>query len=487
MERFFIAVRQGNTRKVTRLLDADPGRLEKANDKGTRPLALAASRGHLGLVRLMLQRGASANAAGRMGKTALHWAAFKGQEGVVMFLLRHGAHANRRNDVGRTPLMLACGKGDVGVVRVLLQYIGIHGLQETDNKGRTALHWAASGGHAELVAFLLKDGAQVNRKAYDGATPFITACQKGRLGVVRMLLQHIGTQGLQETDNQGRTALHWAANRGHEAVATFLLEQGAQANGSDALGETPFILACKKGHLAVVRLLLRHVGEQALHQRDDDGRTALHWAASWGHGEEVAFLLGQGAEANSRDIFGRTPLLYGCEKGHLGVVRVLARHMGGDGLKERYAGAKTVLHWAAFRGHEEVVALLIGMGAQANSRDAFSKTPLMLACEKGHIGVVRMLPQHTGKEGLKEKDANGRTVLHWVVEKGYHEAVKILLLAGADPTITDNEGRTPRALAEGEVERAGCVAAFEVRESRVLYPHSDISLSVLTSGLPTRG
>jgi ankyrin repeat protein len=254
-------------------------------------------------------------------------------------------------------------------------------------------------------------------------------------------------------------------------MVTYLLEQGAQAKSRDASGETPLMLACLQGHLGVVGVLLRHVGGQALHKTDDKGRTALHWAALRGHGKVVAFLLRQGAETNSRDSWDRTPLLCGCKKGRLGVVRVLARHMGDYGLKERYAGAKTVLHWAATEGHEKVVALLVGMGAQANSRDAFSKTPLMWACEEGHLRVVGMLPQYMGKESLKEKDANGRTVLHWAVEKGYHEAVKILLLAGADPTITDNKGRTPLALAK-EKRQDQCVAAFQVRYTSRAGPFS---------------
>jgi ankyrin repeat protein len=423
MERFFKTVEEGDEGEVAKWLDANPRLLEETNDEGNRPLAMAASRGHLGVVTLLFQRGANVDAANLTGKTALHRAASKGQEGVVTFLLRQGAQANSRNDVGKTPLILASVKGSVGVVRVLLQ--------------------------------------------------------------------HVGGEALQETDDKGRTALHWVAYRGHEAVATLLLDQGAKATSRGASGETPFMLACQEGHLAVVGLFLRHVGAniggQALHHTDDKGTTPLHLAALRGHAELVAFLLGQGAQANSRDILGKTPLLYGCKSGHLGAVRVLALHMGEDGLKEKYAQGRTVLHYAARAGHEDVAALLVGLGAQANSRDAISKTPLMWACEKGHLGVVRMLAQHMGEEGLNEQDANGRTVLHWAVEKGRDEAVKILLLAGADPTITDTEGRTPRALAEGEVERAGCLAAFEVCKSRVLYPHSDISLSVLTSRQPHEG
>jgi ankyrin repeat protein len=367
----------------------------------------------------------------------------------------------------------------MSVVRLLLQHTGREGLEQTDHEGSTALHCAALGGHEKTVAFLLKEGAQVNSRTAYGRTSLMLACKKGHLGVVRVLLHHMGAQALQQTDDKGRTALHWAALWGHGEIVALLLEQGAQANGRDASGETPIMLACKEGHLAVVEMLLRHVGGQALQQTDDKGRTALHWASLCGHGEVVAFLLGQGAEIMSRDTLGRNPLMYGCSKGHLGVVRMLLEHMGGGAVQETDHHGRTVLHWAANEGHEEVAALLIGMGAQANSRDAFSKTPLMVACEKGHMGVVRMLTQHMGGEGLKEKHANGRTVLHWAVEKGYHEAVRFLLVAGADPTITDNGGRTPRALAEAEVERAGCLAAFEVGDSCMLYPHHDCCSSLL--------
>jgi ankyrin repeat protein len=201
----------------------------------------------------------------------------------------------------------------------------------------------------------------------------------------------------------------------------------------------------------------------------------------------VAFLLGQGAQANSRMVMDKTPLMLACQEGKSRVARILLQHMGAQALEETDANGRTALHSAASWGHEKTVALLLKEGAPVNSRMIDGATPHMLACQGGHLRVVRVLLHHMGAQALHQRDDHGKTALHWAVEKGHHEAVKLLLLAGADPTITDNEGRTPRALAEGEVERAGCVAAFEVRESRVLYPHNDCFLPVLTMDHPTRG
>jgi ankyrin repeat protein len=280
MKAIFKAVQEGDEGEATRLLDANAERLERADGEGARLLALAAMKGQLGVVKLLFQRGASADAIQLRGKTALQLAAQRGHAEVVAFLLGQGAQADKRGAFAKTPLVLACLEGRMSVVRLLLQHTGRQGLEETDHEGCTALHYAAKEGHGETVAFLLKEGAPVNSRAANGKTPLVLACVEGHLGVVRLLLRHVGGQALQETDDKGRTALHWAALWGQGEVVALLLGQGAQANSRDASGETPFMGACWKGRLAVVGMLLQHMGTQPLRETDNKGRTALHWRLS---------------------------------------------------------------------------------------------------------------------------------------------------------------------------------------------------------------
>jgi serine/threonine-protein phosphatase 6 regulatory ankyrin repeat subunit B len=407
---FFRAVKEGDEGEVARLLDEDPALLEKAGHEGFTPFLLAAMHGQLGVMQLLIGRGADTSATTRIsGNTALHMAAWGGQEQAAAFLLGQGAQSTHRKADAMTPFMLASGRGHLGVVRLLLHHLGKQELQVTSKAGQTGLHWAALGGKEEIVSFLLGQGAQANSRDKNGATPFIMACVAGCVDAVRMLYQHAGPQALQETDNEGKTPLHFAADRGH--------------------------------------------------------------------GETVTFLISEGAEANSKDNGGRTSLLWASHKGRTGVVQMLVQHMGKQAVQETDNNGVTALHLAAIGGHEETAAFLISKGAECSSRTAEELTPLMLACWEGRLGAVRLLLQHMGPEALQERNRNGGTAIHCACVKGHGAVVRVLLIGGADPTVTDHEGRTPRAIAEEEGEgdnederrrRAGCVASFEVRRSHVV-------------------
>jgi ankyrin repeat protein len=125
---------------------------------------------------------------------------------------------------------------------------------------------------------------------------------------------------------------------------------------------------------------------------------------------------------------------------------------------------KTAVHYAAKWGIEDMMAFLLTKGAQANIRDGDGMTPIMLACFEGHLGVVKMLVQHMGVQGLNDRNAKGWTALHWASAGGHEKVARFLLLAGADPTITDNGGMAPITLA---TENYCCQGTREGRARRL--------------------
>jgi ankyrin repeat protein len=181
-----------------------------------------------------------------------------------------------------------------------------------------------------MVGFLISQGVDAHGVDRDGRTPFITACDQGRLGAARLLLEHMGPEALVHVDEEGCTALHSAAFGGHEELVTFLLSKGAYPNGSDVTGMTPFTWACRRGHVGVARLLLPHLGEEDLQEmKNEEGMTPLHEAVSEGHEEMTAFLLSEGVYTDSRNDDGKTPLMLASVRGNTGMVRALVQHLQG--------------------------------------------------------------------------------------------------------------------------------------------------------------
>ncbi|CAE7943955.1 ANKRD50, partial [Symbiodinium sp. KB8] len=252
------------------------------NDNGITALIMASQRGHMEIVRMLLDTGAGENLLSNNGVTALMAASHIGHMEIVRMLLDTGAEENLVSNNGVTALMAASRYGHVEIVRMLLD-AGAEANLEAYN-GVSALILASRYGHVEIIRMLLDAGADL--ASNDGIAALISASRHGRVEVVRALLDGGADHDLRS--DRGVTALMAASRRGQIEVVRLLLDAGAARNFTDNKGYTALMSACCKGHVKVVRMLLDAGADFNLVNKD--GRTAIFLASQLGQTEALELL-----------------------------------------------------------------------------------------------------------------------------------------------------------------------------------------------------
>lgn len=423
---------------------------------GMTPLHYAAKNGNGLMVRLLLDKGASATicTADVNGKTPLHYATEGGHEAVVQSLLKHSVLATicAADNNGLRPLHYAAHSGKKSIVRLLLDKGASTTVCTTDVNGMAALHYAAESGHESIVQLLLENGASatINIVDVDGLTPLLYAVQSGNELIVRRLLLEKGVSATINTvDNYSMTALHYAAESGHELIVQLLLDKGMSflaISTAARQGMTPLHYAAKSGNELIVRRLLLENGVSAtICTTDMDGMTPLHSAAMSGNESIVQLLLENGALATICTVGrnGITPLHYAVLSGNELMVRFLLENGALATINTVDTGGNTPLQSAARSGKESMVKLLLENGALASicAADTKGETPLHCAVRNSNESVVRLLLENGASASIHTEDTYGETPLGYVIRKCNKSMEQLLLDKGiSKAVVADKKG-----------------------------------------------
>jgi ankyrin repeat protein len=417
------AIRSGNWHILSALLDpAYEADVNLKVKEWQTPLALAVDLGHSATIQLLLQRGANLDAECHYDSegegpdgigTVLHLAAARGNLETVNLLLEAGVSPAAKDHAGRTPLLLVAMHDPTSemILERLLRagaspnVVQQEGAAATTGGGSTALHLAIAAENRKAIDLLLQHGADL--EAWDGAgrTPLMAVVDRPyrsreQTVMARQLLAAGANPNATVEGSDGANVLQTAAWLDQEEVVHELLGLGADVNpGGARYGSALQAAASGWAGKEVVQMLLA-AGADITAVGGEHG-SALH-AALAVHADQGVFgstdvlemlLRHPGVDAELVDSRGLTPLLKAVVRnsypGRVDVVKLLLKH--GASTEATYGERGTALLIAAADGDATLVEVLLQHGADKEARDGRSRTALLVACEKGHREVAKLL------------------------------------------------------------------------------------------------
>ncbi|RMZ87896.1 hypothetical protein DV736_g4876, partial [Chaetothyriales sp. CBS 134916] len=309
-------------------------------------------------------------------------------------------------------------------------------------------------GHENILELMLqqKEDYNIDESDQNGRTALIWASDYGYVKVVQMLLEHgadINAQGgyYADVNAQGGlygNALQAASDSGHEKVVQMLLERGADVNAQGGYYGNALQAASEGGHEKVVQMLLEH-GADVNAQGGEYGN-ALQAASNGGHEKVVQTLLEHGADVNAQGGLYDNSLYAASNGGHEKVVQMLLER-GADVNAQggRYGNA---LYAASESGLEKVVQILLEHGADINAQGGEYGNVLQAASVYGNEKVVQMLLERGAD--VNAQGGEYGNALQAASNGGHEKVVQMLLECRADVNAQGGRyGNTLQAASEG--------------------------------------
>ncbi len=484
------AIKHDNV-KAVRFLIENEANIEIVSDDGTTPLVLAIEENNPKMVEILIEEG-KANIYGyyigdniekypiycaikntnlniikilinnsfdfKKEPSILNYAIANSDENTVKYLIENGADINYKNSDGTTILYDAVLSLSPKLVNYFLEKnanIDEAGISETYGNIITAaagskfnnpknkfpvdleLLEKSAGNSAKITDMIIEkvDKKFINDSLKD-KTPLIIAVGNSYLETVKKLIEN--GANVNKYDDEGWSALTYAANNGDIEIAKILLENNVRIKDELLYAiKSPII----ESRIDMMKLLIENRAN--INYTDENGLNPLNIAVQNGDVQLTKFLMTNKANANILMPDGSGLIEYAITQNNMDLLQVLVE----NGADIDYAGISslTPLMVASKLGLDNVVRILLARKIDINAIDINGNTALHLAAGNSQLSVIRLLLDKNPNLDIQNNDGN--TALHLAVISGNIDIVGEIVLKGANTRIRNNERRYPMDIA----------------------------------------
>ncbi len=405
---------------IVKLLVDHGADVNRAGPTGETALMAAASGGNEAAAAHLIDHGAGLDATDQNGFSALHFAVKNGHADLVQLLIDKGAPVHYPDDEKKyaPPLFLAIDNGDPAIARKLVKNGAA--VDETDSGGNTALHAAAGHANHELVAFLIREGADVHAKNDYGAEPFLTVAGSDLRTLINTLYDRVKNSAEELPVKYSEEGTPKSRND------LFALERRIEDFEPEYSGSSE-----KKELLDALQYSTLSIDVPEDRFRSKAAQLEKDYLLT------VQALLDAGADVEATDKHQQTALMRICGQDCC-ISEMFSEKLIplSPGFENRFDiavdTAKTI--------QKQLLKVTVEAGADVDQRDRRDKTALMAACESGHFEYAALLLKNGASVNLA--NAEGWTPLIYAVSNEDVETVELLLAAGADVNAANDFGET---------------------------------------------
>ncbi|CAD6227376.1 GSCOCG00006146001-RA-CDS [Cotesia congregata] len=430
----YLAVEVGNKEIIELLLEVDPQPALNEKNK-LQPIEVAAEIGEEKIFNMLVNKGAKANLKYCDGTLMLHVAVENGYERTVSKIIDEKNYDI--TDSRNLQLLTAAVMGWEGKYRRIVSTLVNAGFKIDRERinDEAFIHKAADQGYCTIIEDLLTYGADPNILNARGDSLLMTACGSKKADIVKTLIRN--KADIHFKNSSGYTVLYYVIHN-----LNFNEDKLCSHIKFSDYSDDDYVIAkknlddnctCHSNEWFEILKTFIDLGID-VNNKDQYDSTALHYVIRYNYNEQyyhyikelTCLLLKAGADAESRDNHGNTPLQH-----------------------------------AIFRERLEMVELLLPAAKLDDECyiNCKKQTLLHAAVESRGIKLLEIILKHKEFKNLDLQDIDGATPLSLAVQRSCFPAVEILLLHGANPNLADIKLMTPLLY---NLERSGPLPILEI-------------------------